>query len=182
MEVHNLKSSRTAVLFAVLKFLNFNFMIPLIGYSFEKYKLEKYTMHKVTLSNISGYKTELSSRGHVILSDEPLESNGTDTGMNPYELLLSSIGACKAITMRMYAERKGWKIDDISMELIHDKIPAEECDDCETKTGKIDKIEIRVNIKGDLTEEQKARILEIGERCPVQKTILSEIKLTTTSV
>lgn len=130
----------------------------------------------------TGYKTEIKSRNHTIISDEPIESNGTDTGMNPYELLLSAIGACKAITMRMYAQRKGLPLEDISIDLSHTKIPAEECSDCETKTGKIDKIDIRVNIKGDLTEEQKARILEIGERCPVQRTILSEIKLTTTSV
>ena len=67
-------------------------------------------------------------------------------------------------------------------ELVHDKVPAEEFENSETKTGKIDKIDIRVSIKGDLTHEQKARILEIGERCPVQRTILSEIMLTTTSV
>ncbi|MBK6505091.1 MAG: OsmC family protein [Ignavibacteria bacterium] len=139
-------------------------------------------MHNVSLKNKTGYKTELSSRRHSILSDEPLESNGTDTGMNPYELLLSAIGACKAITMRMYAERKGLPLEDISIELVHDKVPAEEFENSETKTGKIDKIDIRVSIKGDLTHEQKARILEIGERCPVQRTILSEIMLTTTSV
>lgn len=138
--------------------------------------------HSVSMICNTGYKTEIKSRNHTIISDEPIESNGTDTGMNPYELLLSAIGACKAITMRMYAQRKGLPLEDISIDLSHTKIPAEECSDCETKTGKIDKIDIRVNIKGDLTEEQKARILEIGERCPVQRTILSEIKLTTTSV
>jgi uncharacterized OsmC-like protein len=139
-------------------------------------------MHNVSLTNKTGYRTEITSRSHSILSDEPIESNGTDTGMTPYELLLASIGSCKAITMRMYAERKGLPLEDVSIELEHSKIPAEECIDIETKTGKIDKIDIRVSIKGNLTEEQKARILEIGEKCPVQRTILSEIKLTTTSV
>jgi uncharacterized OsmC-like protein len=139
-------------------------------------------MHNVSLTNKTGYRTEITSRSHSILSDEPIESNGTDTGMTPYELLLASIGSCKAITMRMYAERKGLPLEDVSIELEHSKIPAEECIDSETKTGKIDKIDIRVSIKGNLTEEQKARILEIGEKCPVQRTILSEIKLTTTSV
>jgi putative redox protein len=138
--------------------------------------------HKVTLKNITGYKTELTSRDHVIISDEPLESKGTDTGMNPYELLLSAIGACKAITMRMYAERKNLPLEEVNIELVHKKIPAEECEDCETKTGKLDKIHIKVNISGDLTEEQKARIVEIGERCPVQKTVLSEIKIVTERV
>jgi putative redox protein len=138
--------------------------------------------HSVSMICNTGYKTEIKSRNHTIISDEPIESNGTDTGMNPYELLLSAIGACKAITMRMYAQRKGLPLEDISIDLSHTKIPAEECNDCETKTGKIDKIDIRVNIKGDLTEEQKSRILEIGERCPVQRTILSEIKITTVGV
>ncbi len=139
-------------------------------------------MHKVTLSNVSGYKTELSARGHSILSDEPLDANGTDTGMNPYELLLSAIGACKAITMRMYAERKGLPLEDVSIELVHEKIPAEECENSDAKTGKIDKISIKVDIKGDLSEEQKARILEIGEKCPVQKTVLSDVKIVTERV
>ena len=130
----------------------------------------------------TGYKTEIRSRNHTIICDEPIELKGTDTGMNPYELLLSAIGACKAITMRMYAERKGLPVEDISIDLSHTKISAEECGDCETKTGKIDNIIIKVDIKGNLTEEQKARLLEIGERCPVQRTILSEIKITTVSV
>ncbi len=138
--------------------------------------------HNVSMTCNTGYKTEIRSRNHTIICDEPIELKGTDTGMNPYELLLSAIGACKAITMRMYAERKGLPVEDISIDLSHTKISAEECGDCETKTGKIDNIIIKVDIKGNLTEEQKARLLEIGERCPVQRTILSEIKITTVSV
>lgn len=133
------------------------------------------TTHKVTLTNAEGYKTEVTSRGHRILSDEPKESSGTDTGMNPYELLLSAVGACKAITMRMYAQRKGLPLEDVKLELTHRKVSAEEVENARTTSGKIDVIDIKVEVKGDLSEEQKARIAEIGERCPVQKTLLSEV-------
>lgn len=133
--------------------------------------------HKVTVSNVAGYKTEITGRGHTLISDEPIESNGTDTGMSPYELLLASVGACKAITMRMYAERKGLQLDNVKLELYHAKVPAEECSTVETESGKVDKFVIKVDIRGNLTEEQRARIIEIGDRCPVQRTLLSDVEL-----
>jgi putative redox protein len=138
--------------------------------------------HKVIVKNSVGYKTTAASRGHEIICDEPKEANGTDTGMNPYELLLASIGACKAITMRMYAERKGFRLEDVELEMFHRKVPAEELKGIRTESGKVDKIFIRTSLKGELTEEQKDRILEIGERCPVQKTVLSEVLIETERV
>ncbi|MBX7043789.1 MAG: OsmC family protein [Ignavibacteria bacterium] len=138
--------------------------------------------HKVTVKNSIGYKTYAASRGHEIVCDEPEDANGTDTGMTPYELLLASIGACKAITMRMYAERKGFPLEDVELEMFHKKVPAEELNGIKTESGKVDKIFIRTRLNGELTDEQKDRILEIGERCPVQKTVLSEVLIETERV
>lgn len=136
-------------------------------------------IHNINLINHSGYKTEISARIHSLISDEQIEAGGTDTGADPYELLLSSLGACKAITMRMYAERKNIPLKDISISLKHYKIPASECPDSKSKEGKIDIIDIEVGLTGDFNDEQRKRLMEIGERCPVQKTLLSEIKINT---
>ena len=136
-------------------------------------------IRNISLKNETGYKTEIVSRNHLLISDEPAEKGGTDTGADPYELLLSSLGACKAITMRMYAERKNYPLKDIIINLSHKKIQAEDCIDCQTKEGMIDKIEIDVSITGELDDEQKKRLMMISDKCPVQKSLHSEIKIVT---
>ncbi|MBV6477447.1 MAG: hypothetical protein HGGPFJEG_00186 [Ignavibacteria bacterium] len=138
-------------------------------------------IHLLSVSNTEGFLTEIKSRNHKLTADEPIESGGTDKGVDAYELLLASLGTCKAITMRMYANRKNFPLKDVKINLKHYKINAADCDGCKTKEGKIDKIDIEVEITGDLSEAQKARILEIGEKCPVQRTILSEVIINTTS-
>jgi len=137
--------------------------------------------HNVNLINSEGFFTEITAGHHTLTADEPVENGGTDRGVDAYELLLASIGACKAITMRMYAQRKNFPLKDIKVNLRHSKINAADCTDSKTKEGKIDKIDIEVEITGDLSEAQKSRILEIGERCPVQRSILSEIIIITIS-
>lgn len=138
-------------------------------------------IHSLNLINSEGYFTEMTSRNHSLKADEPVDNGGTDEGADAYELLLASLGACKAITMRMYAKRKNLPLKDIKINLKHYKINVADYQDCETKEGKIDKIDIEVEITGDLSEAQKTRILEIGEKCPVQRSILSEIKINTIS-
>lgn len=137
--------------------------------------------HNVNLINSEGYFTEITSGHHTLTADEPVENGGTDKGVDAYELLLASIGACKAITMRMYAQRKNFPLKDIKVNLRHSKIIAADCTDSKTKEGKIDKIDIEVELTGDLSDAQKSRILEIGERCPVQRSIMSEIIINTIS-
>ncbi|MBS1517063.1 MAG: OsmC family protein [Bacteroidetes bacterium] len=136
-------------------------------------------MNIIHIRNKSGYKTEIDTRGHLFLADEPIDTGGTDTAASPYEMFLSSLGSCKAITMRMYAQRKNYKLDEIEIELSHQKINAEDCADCETKAGTIDKIDIKVRFKGELNDDEIKRLLEISERCPVQKTVMSEVKINT---
>jgi len=133
----------------------------------------------LTVKNFGGYKTEISSGDNSIIADEPVESGGNDMGFNPYDLLLSALGSCKAITIRMFAERRKYPLKDIIINLSHKKIHAEDCKECDTKEGKIDNINIEIKLTGDLTEDQKMSMLDISKKCPVHKTLTSEIKITT---
>ena len=97
----------------------------------------------------------------------------------PYDLLSASLGACKSMTMRLYADRKGWTIERIRVEVAHDKIHADDCADCEARDGKIDEFRVSIDVEGALDEDQRARLIEIAGRCPVHRTLESEIKIRT---
>ena len=112
---------------------------------------------------------------HVLLADEPADVGGTDTGPGPYDFLLTALGACTAMTIRMYADLKNLPLTKVRVTLTHDKIHAEDCADCETKVGKLDRIVRDLHFEGDLSEAQKAKLLEIADKCPVHKTLHSEI-------
>ncbi|MCF3629242.1 alpha/beta fold hydrolase [Thalassospiraceae bacterium LMO-SO8] len=112
---------------------------------------------------------------HVLLADEPVDVGGTDTGPGPYDFLLTALGACTAMTIRMYADLKKLPLTKVRVTLTHDKIHAEDCTDCETKVGKLDRIVRDLHFEGDLSDEQKAKLLEIADKCPVHKTLHSEI-------
>ncbi|MBK8551102.1 MAG: OsmC family protein [Ignavibacteria bacterium] len=131
----------------------------------------------ISISNSDGFKTEIISRGHSLISDEPIESNGRDEGMTPYELLLSALGACKAITVRMYAQKKDIPLKNILINLSHKKIHSDDCLDYENKECKIDDIEVEIELTGDLNDEQRKRLIEISEMCPVHKTLTSVTKI-----
>ena len=105
---------------------------------------------------------------------------GTDLGPNPYEFLLVAVGSCVSMTLRMYADRKGWDLQTVKVELDQERIHAKDCENCESEDGYIHQIHKRLTFTGDLTEEQRARLLEISERCPVQKTLQNEIQIITT--
>ena len=116
---------------------------------------------------------------HHTLADEPIAYGGTDLGMSPFNFLSAGLAACTSMTMRMYARRKGWPVDHIAVDVIHDKIHASECETCETQDGKIDQFKRVITLEGDLTEEQRTRLLEIADKCPVHKTLHAEVKVTT---
>ena len=104
-----------------------------------------------------------------------LENPGFDSGPGPYDLLLAGLGACTAMTLRMYAERKKLPLENVSVELRHAKIHAADCKTCETKEGKVDRIERAIDLRGALTDAQRARFLEIADKCPVHRTLHSEV-------
>jgi uncharacterized OsmC-like protein len=121
----------------------------------------------------------ISAHGHHLRADEPVEVGGTDGGPGPYDFLLAGLGACTAMTVRMYAERKKWPLQNAHVTLRHAKIHAEDCADCETKTGMLDRIERVIRLDGPLDAEQKARLMEIADKCPVHRTLTSEIRIET---
>lgn len=117
---------------------------------------------------------------HQLLADEPVQSGGEDQGPDPYELLLSSLAACKIITVHMYARRKGWPVEAVTINLAHKKVLAQECDDCQSPPNvKVDVIDCEISFKGNLDASQIARLAEIADRCPIHRTLTGEIKIRT---
>jgi putative redox protein len=112
---------------------------------------------------------------HVLRADEPVEAGGNDTGPSPYGYLLAALGTCTAMTVRLYARQKKWPLEDVKVRLTHDRIHATDCAECETKEGKIDRIEKVIEFVGPLDDQQRQRLLQIAERCPVHRTLVSEI-------
>lgn len=131
--------------------------------------------HVVCRVGPKGYTTEVKAGNHGFLADEPIAVGGNDLGPSPYDLLVSGLGACTAITLRMYADRKAWPVTNIKVHLQHEKVHAEDCQECEGTTGKIDRIERVIELEGDLTEDQRQRMLQIANKCPVHRTLHSEV-------
>jgi len=125
----------------------------------------------------TGFTTIVSNGRHSFLADEPLSVGGDDLGPTPYDLLLSSLGTCTVMTLRMYANRKKWDLQGVSIHLSHNKEYAKDCQDCESKTSKIDVISKSIDIKGDLDDTQRNRLMEIADRCPVHRTIMSDMEI-----
>jgi putative redox protein len=123
------------------------------------------------------FKQYLLDGRHQLIADEPLPAGGTDAGPNPYELLLMSLGACTAMTLRLYARRKQWPLERIAVRLRHTRIHAEDCAECETKSGLVDRIECEIELAGPLDAAQRTRLMEIAEMCPVHRTLTSEINI-----
>lgn len=117
--------------------------------------------------------------GHVLRADEPVAAGGMDSGMSPYDLVLAGLGACTSMTIRMYADLKGFPLERATVELRHEKIHAADCTDCESKNGKIDRIDRLIRLEGPLSEEQRAKLLEISNKCPVHRTLHSEVSIPT---
>jgi len=125
----------------------------------------------------SGLLQRVQTRDLTFASDEPLDKGGTNAGPNPYDLLLASLGACTSMTLKMYADRKEWPLESVRVTLRHSRIHADDCADCEKDSGMIDVIEKDLGLVGDLSHEQRKRLLEISSRCPVHRTLLNEIKI-----
>jgi putative redox protein len=127
----------------------------------------------------AGYLQQIVAGPHRFVADEPKRVGGTDLGPTPYDLLLAGLGACTSMTLRMYADRKDWPLEQVDVRLKHDRVHARDCEDCESSEGRVDVIERVVRIEGDLDPAQRARLLEIADRCPVHRTLENEIKIRT---
>ncbi len=127
----------------------------------------------------NGLRTEIMAGGHGLVADEPESLGGTNTGPTPYDLLSAALGACTSMTLRMYADHKGWPLEESTVYLNHSKIKAADCPECDAKKGKVDRFTRELEIKGDLDEAQRARLTEIANRCPVHRTFHGEINVVT---
>lgn len=135
-----------------------------------------------TLTGTTPYRTEVRARTHHLVADEPTSVGGADDGPTPYELLLAGLGACTGMTLRMYADRKDWPLKSATVRMTHEKIHATDCAECETEEGKLDRITREIDLTGDLTDAQRSRLLEIANKCPVHRTLHSEVQVRSTLV
>jgi len=131
----------------------------------------------IARTGMTGFRTEIVAGGHSLVADEPISAGGANSGPTPYDLLVSALGACTGMTLRMYADRKKLPLDSIIVRLKHDKIHAEDCQDFEDPRSKIDFIEREIELNGDLDQPTRQKILEIANRCPVHKTLESRSRI-----
>ncbi len=136
----------------------------------------------VVEGSAKGFAQAITVGSHVLPADEPVEAGGTDTGPGPYDLLLAALGSCTSMTVAMYARRKQWPLETVRVRLRHSRIYAADCESCETKVGMLDRIERDVEFVGTLDEAQRARLVEIANKCPVHRTLTSEIIIQTNLV
>jgi uncharacterized OsmC-like protein len=129
---------------------------------------------RVVVRTVEDLRTETETRGHELVADEPTNLGGTDAGPTPYDYLLAALGSCTTMTLRMYADRKGWPLESVTVRLSQDRVHAADCEECETEEGRIDRIEREIELEGPLDEKQRRKLLEIADKCPVHRTMQTE--------
>jgi putative redox protein len=133
----------------------------------------------VVVGPVTGFRTDVEVGGHHLVVDEPVAVGGADAGPTPYEMLLAGLGACTVMTLRIYADRRKWPLERARVTLQHRKVHAQDCVDCDTRDAKMDVIDRIVFLEGSLNEEQRAKLIEIAERCPVHQTLKGKIQVNT---
>jgi uncharacterized OsmC-like protein len=131
----------------------------------------------VVHGNASGFLQEIVSGAHQLRADEPISVGGGDAAPGPYDYLLVGLGACTSMTVGLYARSKKWPLENISVSLRHSRVHAKDCAECETKEGMLDRIDVEIGLSGALTAEQRAKLMEIAAKCPVHRTLKSEINI-----
>ncbi len=131
----------------------------------------------VVRGNASGFLQEVVSGAHHLQADEPVSAGSSDAAPGPYDYLLVGLGVCTSMTVGLYARRKQWPLENITVSLRHSRIHAKDCEECETKEGMLDRIETEIELTGSLSSEQRAKLMEIAAKCPVHRTLKSEINI-----
>jgi len=134
---------------------------------------------RISEADPDSFTQDISAAGHHLIADEPVSYGGHYLGSTPYQLVAAGLGACTSMTIRMYARHKKLSLEHVQVDVTHDKIHAEDCASCEQSNGKVDQFVRRITLTGDLTEEERQRLLEIADRCPVHKTLEGEIAIKT---
>jgi uncharacterized OsmC-like protein len=135
--------------------------------------------HVVVEGDASGFAQRVIAGTHELSADEPVAVGGMDTGPDPYQLLLAALGSCTSMTVALYARRKQWPLRHVHVRLAHSRVHADDCVHCDTRQGQIDRIEQEIRFDGDLSVEQRGRLMEIAQKCPVHRTLTSEIDIVT---
>jgi putative redox protein len=133
----------------------------------------------IVRGGIGSLEQEVLAGRHRLVGDEPEGPDGHDAGPSPYDYLLAALGTCTSMTLTLYARRKQWPLETITVRLQHSRVYATDCAECETKDGHIDRIDREIALGGPLDDEQRARLLEIADRCPVHRTLTSEVSIRT---
>jgi putative redox protein len=133
--------------------------------------------HVIVRGKADAFLQEITAGRHQFTADEPVSVGGADSAPDPYDYLLAGLGGCTSMTVALYARRKQWPLDEVIVKLWHSRIHAKDCEDCETKAGLLDRIEIEIALVGALTAEQHASLMQAAHRCPVHRTLVSEISI-----
>jgi len=135
------------------------------------------TPHIVVRGDAENFEQEITASKHRLVADEPVSAGGGDAGPDPYDYLLASLGVCTSMTVGLYARRKQIPLENITVSLRHSRIYAKDCEECETEEGMLDRIDVEVELTGALSAEQHAKLMDIAAKCPVHRTLTSEINI-----
>jgi putative redox protein len=135
------------------------------------------TADVVVRGDARSFEQKIAVGGHDLVADEPVSAGGGDAGPDPYDYLLSALGVCTSMTVGLYARRNKLPLKDIKVSLWHSRIYAKDCEECETKQGLLDRIDVEIELTGSLSTEQHAKLMEIAAKCPVHRTLTSEINI-----
>ena len=138
---------------------------------------DKNEVHVVVHGNADNFQQEIVAGKHHLVADEPVSAGGGDAGPDPYDYLLTSLGACTSMTIGFYARRNHLPLESITVSLSHSRIYAADCEECETQEGMLDRIDVDVELTGQLTPEQRAKLMQVAAKCPVHRTLTSEINI-----
>jgi putative redox protein len=138
---------------------------------------DKQTVHVVVRGSVKDFRQQITAGKHDFVADEPASVGGSDAGPDPYDYLLTALGACTSMTIGFYARRNRLPLEQITVSLSHSRIYAADCEECETKKGMLDRIDVEVKLTGPLTPEQHAKLMEVAAKCPVHRTLTSEINI-----